>query len=341
MHVTGFASDGNGSIDAAEFCDMVRTLLYNLTGSHFLQQSTALSASSSSSSSQRAARRPATGIGMAELKQNDFTAAEEPAEFDTNRDGGKFIHPILRNPEYRHLVTDLCETMVTYDRQAVLGTSKNFMQTLLKPFVEEDYKGSGVLPFVDFVSVVKSLGSMFSYHEYKLLAAPFVVDSPPAESAYPSSNLNHIKSFREAKLSGALRGKAMTQGIMGDFLAEHHLQDIVQRPMDLQDVDHRVQDSSLVEYPAFVKMIVDELEAMLERKGGLDLGSHSRLPWVLKEMEFVDVLITQLENMRATARRKVLITLQYALQNADTKQVTHKTPLFHSILLLMIVVNCM
>eukprot|EP01033_Poteriospumella_lacustris_P002266 gene2266-1657_t len=211
--------------------------------------------------------------------------------------------------------------MITYDRQALLGTSKNLMQTLLKPFVEEDVQGSGVLSFAEFVSVVKSMGSMFSYHEYKVLAAPFVLEEPPAASAYPSSNLNHLKSFREAKLTGALRGKASTQGVIGDFLAEHHLGDIVQRPITMADVDARVVDDSIIEYPPFVKMVVDELDALLEAKGGLDLTSASRLPWVLKEMEFVDVLITQLENMRATARRKVLITLQYALQNADTKQV--------------------
>lgn len=84
-----------------------------------------------------------------------------------------------------------------------------------------------------------------------------------------------------------------------------------------------VTDTCRVEYPPFVQLLVEELETLLEAKGGLDLQSLNarRLPWVLKEMEFVDVLIAQLENMRATARRKVLITLQYALQNADAKQV--------------------
>ena len=39
---TGFASDGEGKIDSKEFCEMVKTLLYNLVGEHAARQAETL-----------------------------------------------------------------------------------------------------------------------------------------------------------------------------------------------------------------------------------------------------------------------------------------------------------
>jgi hypothetical protein len=49
----------------------------------------------------------------------------------------------------------------------------------------------------------------------------------------------------------------------------------------------------------------------------------TRFPWILKEFEFVDALICQLEEMKPSQRRKVLMSLQYALSAADPKQVNN------------------
>ena len=60
------------------------------------------------------------------------------------------------------------------------------------------------------------------------------------------------------------------------------------------------------------------LEDLLEKRGGVDL--QGPLPWALKEYEFVDTLICQLESMKSGERRRVLMTLQYALSAADQRQ---------------------
>lgn len=220
-HLTGFASDGKGSIDAIEFCDMVRTLLYNLVGSHFFH--------ATSSSSAR--------LGGNAHSHRNYNGRNPPlGAMDNHDDDGESYGSSRRlsskekdhntdkeDREYRRLIHDLCETIITYDKKAVLGTAQHLLQSMLKPFVEEDYQGSGLLSFLDFVGVLKDLGCMFSQHEYRVLAAPYVLaeDDHPAASAYPSSNLNHLSQFRDAKLTGALRGKAMTQSHFGDFLSEH------------------------------------------------------------------------------------------------------------------------
>jgi hypothetical protein len=64
--------------------------------------------------------------------------------------------------------------------------------------------------------------------------------------------------------------------------------------------------------------------ATTARNGGSNTASGSgngRSKWVLREYEFVDTLILQLEDMKPTQRRKVLMALQYALSAADPKQV--------------------
>jgi hypothetical protein len=43
--------------------------------------------------------------------------------------------------------------------------------------------------------------------------------------------------------------------------------------------------------------------------------------WLLKEFELIDLLISQLELMSSSDRRRALMSLQYSLAAADVKQV--------------------
>lgn len=200
-------------------------------------------------------------------------------------------------------------------RRAILGTSSNFTQTLLKPFVDVDSQGSGHIPFEKFCYILKDMGAMLSYEEYKVLALPFAIfeDLPP--SKYPSSNLNHLESFRTKQLQGSLSGRSKVQSSFGSFLSNHAL-DLDNR--EDRSVDDLTSDT-LINYAEFVNELVNCLNELLDRQGGLPVTP--RLSWVLREFEFVDLLLSQLEGMTASNRRKVLITLQYALEAADIKEV--------------------
>jgi hypothetical protein len=78
-------------------------------------------------------------------------------------------------------------------------------------------------------------------------------------------------------------------------------------------------DVTSIDYTAFVTDLAEMLIKVLERDGGVVIGNS--FPWILKEFEFVDALICQLEEMKPSQRRKVLMSLQYALSAADPKGV--------------------
>ena len=213
-----------------------------------------------------------------------------------------------------------------------MGTSNNIFNTLLKMFVEVDFKGSGLVSFDEFVVLLKDMGAMFSYEESQHLARPYAI--PPRhyvpESSYPSSNLNHLDQFRERKLIGSLNGRSKVKPGFGEFLSNHGLEDVLEDQENERKKhamtgnnakgDFPIEDDTMIQYPPFVKDLADMLEDLLDERGGLPM--NPRLPWVLKEFEFVDVLMTQLEAMNAVSRRKTLITLQYAFENADLKRVS-------------------
>jgi hypothetical protein len=206
-------------------------------------------------------------------------------------------------------------------------------------FVEVDYQGTGLVSFADFILLLKDMGAMLSYEECQTLARPYSLSPssylPP--SAYPSSNLNHLDSFREVKLKGSITGRERVKPSFGDFLSNHNLEDLVeerekkrrQKQEHVQEEserwkyeDYEMEDDTEIQYPLFVKELSEMLEDVLDRQGGISLSAAARLPWVLKEFELVDVLMSQLEAMNAVHRRKTLITLQYAFENADVKRVS-------------------
>lgn len=215
---------------------------------------------------------------------------------------------------------DISNCVLDVDRRSVLGASSNFYQTLLKPFVEVDHQGKGWIHVYEWEQVLRELGAMLSAEEYAILARPFLLLETRAESAYPSSNLNHITSFREAKVTGSLAGHAKLakdSGRFADFLASHGLASHLPTS---DDPDRQiVEKDSMVDYVDFVEVLSRTLDQMVENKGGLPVVA--KLPWIMKEFDLVDVLLSQLEAMKSTGRRKTLITLQYALENADSREV--------------------
>jgi hypothetical protein len=109
---------------------------------------------------------------------------------------------------------------------------------------------------------------------------------------------------------------------LSKFLSSHGLKHRISSSTKADQLSlDRIHDDSLLYYSDFVSELVKLLEQFIEKKGGLPVLTASKLPWVIKEFELVDLLLSQLESMNAMNRRKTLITLQYALENADINQV--------------------
>jgi Ca2+-binding EF-hand superfamily protein len=329
---SGFASNGKGSIDAKEFCEMIRSLVYNLIGSHHYHGDGRREEDNEEGSNSFFGKSSSSGGG------GGFFGERSTGY------GGNYDQRISKEQEniflkeFHRLLRDCCESILKYDRKYILGNSSDFHRTLLKPFIEMDYKGSGFLSFSEFVIILKEMGCLLSRDECKVLAKPFLVESnqtgegeeegeervdPYAESSYPSSHLNHLESFRNVQLTGTLSGKMKNDPKLSKFLSSHGLKHRISSSTKADQLSlDRIHDDSLLYYSDFVSELVKLLEQFIEKKGGLPVLTASKLPWVIKEFELVDLLLSQLESMNAMNRRKTLITLQYALENADINQVT-------------------
>lgn len=200
----------------------------------------------------------------------------------------------------------------------MIGNSPNIYKTLLRPFVEVDDQGSGLMDFRTFHDVLKDLGVLLTHQDVMRVARHYAQPAGTRpESAYPTSNLNHLANFRDAKLTGSLRGAAKSNPVVGNWLASSGI--------GLDDDYYGDRDGNVgasleaIDYNTFVTDLAEMMIRLLERDGGVVIGT--RFPWILKEFEFVDALICQLEEMKPTQRRKVLMSLQYALSAADPKQV--------------------
>jgi hypothetical protein len=103
---SGFASDGKGGIDSEEFCEMIRSLVYNLMGSHFRDGERGREGGGgerdgsggrsgffpSSSSSSRLNRRGNESSHFSREKERDFL------------------------DEFHRLLRECCDSIVLYDR---------------------------------------------------------------------------------------------------------------------------------------------------------------------------------------------------------------------------------
>ena len=308
MLCTGFASDGKGSIDAKEFCDMIRTLVYNLVGSHYQEGNTRSGMSNSQAFRGSLGSDRGRWSGLHSQRYGNDPSSASNAD--------------LLDKDYQQLLQEVCQSIITYDRKAVLGRSLNLLQTLLQPFLEIDQQSSGMIIFAEFILILKEMGVLLSRDEYQRLAQPFHLPQPLVESHRPSAHLNHLDQFRTNVLSGSLQGRKKTNDFFDDFLSSHRLKDSVQRNLSDPSQPIPLQDESLIAYQEFVQELVKCLQGYLEKKGGIPtLTETKRLPWIITEFELIDLLLTQLEEMSASHRRKTLITLQYALENADLSQV--------------------
>ena len=185
--------------------------------------------------------------------------------------------------------------------------------------MEQDTAGSGVMDFRTFHDVLKDIGVLLTHLDVLRVARHYMIAGERPESAYPTSNLNHIQSFRDNQLRGSLRGASKSRPVIGDWLATSGV--------GLQEDYYGNRDGVVgsdvdsIDYNAFVTDLAEMLVKVLERDGGVVVGTS--FPWILKEFEFVDALICQLEEMKPSQRRKVLMSLQYALSAADPKQVNN------------------
>ena len=207
----------------------------------------------------------------------------------------------------------------------MLGHSPDIFKALLRPFVERDTEGSGMLDFGTFTAVLKDIGALLTHQDYATVARHFLVGdgsgtgATKAPSAYPSSNLSHIQAFRDAKLAGSLRGAAKANPVFGEWLAGTSI-GLEEAFGPANGGTGDAAGAYLVEYTPFVTELAELMVRLLEQNGGVSMGTQ--FPWVLREFEFVDTLIVQLEEMQPSHRRKVLMALQYALSAADPNQVS-------------------
>jgi Ca2+-binding EF-hand superfamily protein len=208
----GFASDGHGGIDCHEFTNMIQSLGYNLLGHHsktYLKH----------------------GVDRQRHKVQDMVDDEDSEE----------------QMRFKQVMHELCDAIVTYDKRSVLGGSGNLTHTLLKPFIELDTKGAGYIFYYEFKQILRELGAMLSPEEYSILVRPFLLTESRAETAYSGNNLDHIQSFRDAKLTGSLKGyaKSNQSSRFADFLGAHGLS--TQSPSPYGEVE-MVHEESMIGY---------------------------------------------------------------------------------------------
>eukprot|EP01034_Spumella_vulgaris_P022749 gene22749-28907_t len=218
------------------------------------------------------------------------------------------------------LMVELCEGILLHDKRAVLGTSSNLFKTLCRPFAETDRDNNGAVPFEAFCDILRDMGSMLTGGENLTLAKKYLIQLSGEEMRENGEYFNGISSddpvtaFRNTKLSGSLRGAAKVQPHFNNWLSDNTINS--KTGNNAQTGGSR---NSGVVYEPFCRRMEEILLALLDQQGGVVVG-QSAVPWILKEYEFVDTLICQLEAMKPTSRRRALMALQYALSAADPKQ---------------------
>lgn len=209
--------------------------------------------------------------------------------------------------EVDNLILEICENILAYDKKAILGSAPSMYKALVEPFKDVDAYDSKVLGLGQFISVCKDLGIMLTYKEITFIAKRYAAKGVPTDSALPSSNLDHIGSFKNRVLEGSLKGAANNNNKFGEWLSSSGL-----------PLNDPTDENIFVEYEGFVGALVDCLEGLMEKRGGLIITSSA--PWTLKEFELVDILICQLEDMKPSDRRRCLMSLSYSLALADSRQ---------------------
>ena len=290
--------------------------------------------------------------------------------------------------------------MLADDKRGLLAASASLKYTLLGPFEDRDKKDVGEVTFDDFTRILRNLGAQLTFSELRTVAMRYraqdaTFETPPGAAAAAA-----------AAAAGAAKG---AKGADSTTLADRHVQGGM-RAGAARDPEYRrwLQEQptlgglsggaptdlseatpSHVEYGPLVERMARILDILLDRQGGIVVGSagdrkrrkrlkgarpaadESEMSWMLREFELVDMLINQvhttpvshtyfhmltavpaphvliltdaayvldpcflpsvpmpvsfltvqLELMQPGDRRRSLMALQYALANADHKQV--------------------
>jgi Ca2+-binding EF-hand superfamily protein len=206
---------------------------------------------------------------------------------------------------------------------AAARREQGLLESLILPFCEEDLEASGSLDLKTFGAAMRGIGGMLTLNEISIVAKKYresddgkMGSSGMGSMARWDDSENAAKSMRDRQMTGTLRGAARAEGgAFGEWLTGQGI---------------GLEENFKVNYTSFVKDLVKVIGAMEEshrsfgersneRRKGIEsrVGSNS---WMLKDFDVVDMLITQLEEMKPGPRRRVLMSLQYALTSADANQ---------------------
>ena len=230
------------------------------------------------------------------------------------------------------VMVEICNSILTYDKKAIIGAGVSLYDTLVDPFAAVDTSRLGILPFAQFSRVLRDLGVMLDHQENLSIAQRFEVKGPRAAAALGREHSDPAwvgdedtaEDFRDERLRGNLRGMVGEDPTFGNWLASHVPGKGASRSTDSSNL--------AVNYTEFVAKLADIMETIIDREGGLvptaglggrgnisDNGESERL-WMLREFDLMEALICQLELMRPNDRRRCLLSLQYAVTAADAKQ---------------------
>jgi hypothetical protein len=194
-------------------------------------------------------------------------------------------------------------------------TAKDLFSEFLRPFVERDQSMKRTLEFETVYDVlVNHFGSTCSYEEIFSLAIKFGEEETPPDAFKESVSAN---SFRSLQLRGSLSGAEKVNPSFERWLRG------AQGTRSLPTAEKKriwAMGMAQIDYPLFVERLVETIEQIVEALGGVQLPARAQ-PWVLREYDFVDYLLSQLEGMETQTRRRTVMALQHALAAADPKQV--------------------
>merc|ERR1711871_1584808 len=128
--------------------------------------------------------------------------------------------------------------------------------------------------------------------------------------------------FRDQQMTATLRGAAQTDPSFGNFLSQQHAG---------SGLDEVLSGDVFILYDDFCKELASSIDRVLTkqragehkltsmRQGTQEADAAASSQWVIREFDLVESLICQLELMTPSARRRALVSLQYALLGGDSE----------------------
>eukprot|EP01038_Epipyxis_sp_PR26KG_P004635 gene4635-6514_t len=216
------------------------------------------------------------------------------------------------NNRVNNLMKEICFGILKNDRRSSLGTSENIYKWLLTPFVRLDEDKNGLLSFREFLNALNGIGGVLSVEEMIEISKSLklnVSESTNSLVVYDDISKNNLlQSFRERELFGSLRG---ANAVDNNFKIWSRNTFTPTMQID--------QNNIIIDYKNFVSVLADIMNEVIENNEGVPLDNSS-VPWVLKEYDIVEGLLNQLESVKPKERRRMIMSLNYALTSADSKQ---------------------